>query len=274
MILWSLLCASASLAQSTLVVAPNAAQMEADVREAASGIMTLMTPSDNATMIAAAADAGLNCGATDLACWQRVATLGGASSVLLTIPAVTGDNAAPSQLWFSAAGLERRTPVLSSGVAGMRFAIERLQEKSSAVVVSAPQGALIMCDAKPGAVHIEGLTAGDHIVSVEVNGSKTEYPIALRAGEVANINANSTSSMSVLPVAMMVGGGALLVGGVVGAVVFAMQHQSEIDKVKANKSVEYDATTPKNLGIASGIVSGVGAVVLVFGGVLLMGEGE
>jgi hypothetical protein len=267
---WLIACwATTGLAQSTLLIVPTRAT-DANIRNAANGVITLMTPDDNAALLAQASEAGVTCAPMDAACWQRAAMLGGATAVLV-VEAPSKDSL--GHVWMAGGGVERDTPVLSAGAAGLRFALQRIMFTSSAVVVSAPTGALIHCDAAPVSAVIDGLAPGKHTLDVSVGNSRQDFVIDLGAGEVVNIDAVHVGAWPIMPVALGVGGGVLVVGGVVGAVVgLAVQHNHAAASAKQPNGALADVTTPwRTTGVAVGVV-GVGLALMGGGGLLWLAE--
>jgi hypothetical protein len=268
-----LLLAPAAWAQTaTIVVAPGeAAALEADLRDAADGLMYLMSPTDNAAALKSATDNGVTCIDNDLRCWERVSTLAGGGSVIVLRPPLAG---VPAELWFSAAGIERKAVVLSAGTPGMRYALERLQEKNGAIVVKAEEGCQVTLDGQAASTMMQGVPAGDHVVVVVSSSGTQSLPVTVTVGRIVELEA--PSGMSISP--MLIGGIAAATVGVAGVVVGAVLLAIHVPAANEWRNDPKESTVvpaDANLGITfGGVALGVGAAAAGVGVGLLLGSGE
>jgi hypothetical protein len=284
-IFWPLfLLAPAVYAQSaTMVVAPKGCEsLEADLRDAAIDLMYIMPSPDNAAALKSATDSGSTCIDNDLGCWQRMVTLVGGGSVIVLRPALNG---VPAEVWFSAAGVERRTAVLSSGAPGMRYALERLQEKTGAIVVNTADGAQVTLDGQAASSLMQGVAPGEHtIVVTSVTGSVQTFTTTVALGKVTELNANEQVRLSPL---FLVGGAAVGVGAVAiiaGTIVTVLASTDSntflndaADNSKDGKLKDDSVPNPNEIMrnfVIGGVSLGVGAVLVGVGIGLIVGSGE
>ncbi|MDQ3367315.1 MAG: PEGA domain-containing protein [Myxococcota bacterium] len=134
-------------------------------------------------------------------------------------------------------------------------------------LTSSPLGARVLVDGKPvGVTPLDyDLAAGTHQIKVERDGREELRDVTIRSGEttVVDVALPRQGGGRVLPLALIGGGGALLVTGVL---LFALDE--DVPSARGAQPEFYRDTAPAGVGlmIVGGLVTGLGAYFMVTSG--------
>jgi hypothetical protein len=231
---------------------------------------------DNQSSLRAIKDTGARCMPQDSACWQRIHSLVGVDETWVWVP-LPGSLGRLSR--FTSSG-ETQTPLLSTGPAGLRAAIQRIAGTTAAIVITgAPLGATITIDGTVRDAVVESILPGWHKMRIQTGDDIRNEDVLLQAGQVLPLKVTAKSNYVadggldeevVVPVssapfpwlgATVVSLGAVAtIGGVIVLVPAVLE---------ASRNPSYNlATIQTGIGIglvvvgAAGIGVGVGAIVI------------